>query len=202
MSLANTYARSLDALGPLGAPVDAVGVDDRVARLNKRSIKKESKLRALEMALAMIDLTTLEGADTPGKVNDLCAKARRLHSGCDFDLPHVAAVCVYPTLVAHAKRRLEGTGQLVCAWNDRHRGDDRRRAQEQLAVMRSVQSTLGQGQRMGGAPLPAAGGLVAASSLIDTGFGFGYFQVQHVGATSWYLMGALATNPYQPRGLR
>jgi deoxyribose-phosphate aldolase len=115
MSLATSYSRSLDALGPLGAPVDAVGVADRVARLSKRSIKKESKVAALEMALSMIDLTTLEGADTPGKVNDLCAKARRLHSDLDFELPRVAAVCVYPTLVAHAKRRLEGTSIKVAS---------------------------------------------------------------------------------------
>ncbi len=65
-----------------------------------------------------------------------------------------------------------------------------------------MQATLGQGQHLGGAVLPAASGVVAASSLIDSGFGFGYFQVQHVGATSWYVMGALGTNPYRWNGLR
>ncbi len=97
---------------------------------------------------------------------------------------------------------LEGTGQLVCAWADRRRRGDRDRAQRQLAQMRAVQSTLGTGQRIGGTTLPALSGLVAASSLLDTGFGFGYFQVQHVGATSWYLLGALAGNPYAFQGLR
>ena len=90
----------------------------------------------------------------------------------------------------------------MCAWQDRARRGDRERVSSQLAQLRAVQSTLGQGQHIGGAVLPAASGVVAASSLLDTGFGFGYFQVQHVGATSWYLLGALAGNPYRAGGLR
>ena len=62
----------------------------------------------------MIDLTTLEGADSPGKVRQMCSKARRLHQTMP-DLPQVAAVCVYPTLVAEAKRGVEGTGINVAA---------------------------------------------------------------------------------------
>src|SRR5918992_5712250 len=82
--------------------VDQVGVEERVDRLTKRSIKKESKVLALKLALSMIDLTTLEGADSEGKVRQMCYKAAHLHDALP-DLPHVAAVCVYPTLVRVAR---------------------------------------------------------------------------------------------------
>lgn len=87
--------------------VDEVGVKERVARFQSRSIKKESKIEALRMVLSMIDLTTLEGQDTPGKVGQLCQKAIHLHDAMP-DLPHVAAVCVYPTMVGVAKQALQG----------------------------------------------------------------------------------------------
>src|SRR4026207_657007 len=83
-------------------PVDQVGVEERVARFCTRSIKKDSKVHALKLALSMIDLTTLEGQDTPGKVTQLCRKAVHLHAA-QPDLPHVAAVCVYPTMVGVAR---------------------------------------------------------------------------------------------------
>jgi deoxyribose-phosphate aldolase len=86
-------------------PVDEVGVKERVARFQSRSIKKESKIEALHMVLSMIDLTTLEGQDTPGKVSQLCQKAIHLHDALP-DLPHVAAVCVYPTMVGVARKAL------------------------------------------------------------------------------------------------
>lgn len=89
-------------------PIDKVGVEERVARLNKRSIKKGSKVQALKMALSMMDLTTLEGKDSEGKVIQLCRKARRPHASIP-DLPMVAAVCVYPNMVSVAKKALEGT---------------------------------------------------------------------------------------------
>ena len=92
--------------------VDAVGVEERVARFCKRSIKKESKVTALKLALSMIDLTTLEGQDTPGKVRQLCQKAVHLHDSLP-GLPHVAAVCVYPTMVSVAKQALAGSGIKV-----------------------------------------------------------------------------------------
>lgn len=95
-------------------PVDEVGVRERVARLATRSIKKSSKIDGLKMALSMVDLTTLEGADTPGKVRQLCTKAKHLHAGRD-DLPMVAAVCVYPTMVRVARESLKGTPILVAA---------------------------------------------------------------------------------------
>jgi deoxyribose-phosphate aldolase len=88
--------------------VDQVGAEARAAGLATRSIKRESKLWALDMAIRMIDLTTLEGADTPGKVKALCAKARR-PDPVDPDVPPVAAVCLYPDLIALAKHELEGS---------------------------------------------------------------------------------------------
>lgn len=87
--------------------VDEVGVDERVARFQSRSIKKASKVEALKLVLSMIDLTTLEGQDTPGKVRQLCQKAIHLHDALP-GLPHVAAVCVYPTMVSIAKEALAG----------------------------------------------------------------------------------------------
>ena len=87
------------------ALVDEVGVKERAARFQTRSIKKESKMAALKMVLSMIDLTTLEGQDTPGKVRQLCQKAIHLHDSIP-GLPHVAAVCVYPTMVGVAKKAL------------------------------------------------------------------------------------------------
>lgn len=89
--------------------IDQVGIEERVARLCTRSIKKASKVEALKMVLSMIDLTTLSGQDSPGKVRQLCNKAKHLHDAIP-DLPHVAAVCVYPTMVAIAKKELQGTG--------------------------------------------------------------------------------------------
>jgi deoxyribose-phosphate aldolase len=94
--------------------VDQVGVEERVARLSSRSIKKESKVTALKLALAMMDLTTLEGQDTPGKVRQLCRKAMHLHDALP-DLPHVAAVCVYPTMVAIARAALGDSGIKVAS---------------------------------------------------------------------------------------
>ena len=87
--------------------VDEVGVNERVARFQSRSIKTASKVEALKLILSMIDLTTLEGQDTPGKVRQLCQKAIQLHAAMP-GLPHVAAVCVYPTMVAVAKEALAG----------------------------------------------------------------------------------------------
>jgi deoxyribose-phosphate aldolase len=94
--------------------VDQVGLERRSATLATRSIKKESKLRALDMAISMIDLTTLEGSDTPGKVRSLCAQARRPDPEHP-DVPPVAAVCVYPDLVGTAVSALQGSGVGVAA---------------------------------------------------------------------------------------
>ncbi|MFE9745026.1 deoxyribose-phosphate aldolase [Saccharothrix saharensis] len=89
--------------------VDQVGVEQRAAGLGTRSIKKASKLWAIDTAISMVDLTTLEGADTHGKVRSLAAKARRPDPD-NPDVPQVAAVCVYPDMVETAVRELRGTG--------------------------------------------------------------------------------------------
>jgi deoxyribose-phosphate aldolase len=94
--------------------VDQVGADGRAAALATRSIKTTAKAWALDMAIRMVDLTTLEGADTPGKVRSLCAKARRPDPS-DPSAPPVAAVCVYPDLVPFAVDALSGSGVAVAS---------------------------------------------------------------------------------------
>jgi deoxyribose-phosphate aldolase len=94
--------------------VDQVGVEERTSRFQKRSIKKEAKQQGLHMVLNMIDLTTLEGMDTEGKVKQMCYKAMHPHDALP-NLPTVAAVCVYPSLVGVAKRALKGSGIKVAA---------------------------------------------------------------------------------------
>jgi deoxyribose-phosphate aldolase len=95
-------------------PVDQTGVEERIARFNTRSIKKESKLQGLRLALSMIDLTTLEGKDTAGKVRQMCYKA--MHLADDLpDIPQVAAVCVYPNHVKTAKMALGDSGIKVAS---------------------------------------------------------------------------------------
>ncbi|MEM8548788.1 MAG: deoxyribose-phosphate aldolase, partial [Pseudomonadota bacterium] len=93
--------------------VDSVGIEERASRFQTRSIKTASKREGLLRVLSMIDLTTLEGADTPGKVRQLCAKAMHLHQALP-GLPTVAAVCVYPSLVAVAKEAL-GSADIAVA---------------------------------------------------------------------------------------
>jgi deoxyribose-phosphate aldolase len=94
--------------------VDQVGIEERVARFNTRSIKKGSKVRALKLALNMIDLTTLEGKDTEGKVKQMCYKAMHPHDALP-GLPSTAAVCVYPTMVKTAKDALKGSKVKVAS---------------------------------------------------------------------------------------
>lgn len=85
--------------------IDKVGVEERTARIQSRSIKGEAKLQGMKMTLNMIDLTTLEGKDTPGKVKQMCFKAQHLHESYP-DCPTVAAVCVYPSMVSVARKAL------------------------------------------------------------------------------------------------
>jgi deoxyribose-phosphate aldolase len=94
--------------------VDGVGAEARAAKLATRSIKKSTKMAALDLAISMVDLTTLEGADTPGRVTSLCTKAMR-PSPSDGTVPSVAAVCVYPDLVAHARSVLGPSRVAVAA---------------------------------------------------------------------------------------
>ena len=94
--------------------VDQVGVEERAAALGKRSIKKEAKRAGIRLAVSMLDLTTLEGKDSEGKVRQLCRKAVRPLPE-DPSVPHVAAVCVYPNLVPTAKAALVGSGVRVAS---------------------------------------------------------------------------------------
>jgi deoxyribose-phosphate aldolase len=94
--------------------VDQVGILDRIGRITARSLKKDAKMHGLKMALGMIDLTTLEGADTDKKVIQLCNKAMHLHDA-QPNLPTVAAVCVYPNFVKTAKTALKGSGINVAS---------------------------------------------------------------------------------------
>jgi deoxyribose-phosphate aldolase len=94
--------------------VDQVGTDARVAGLATRSIKRDAKLQALDLAVRMVDLTTLEGADTPGKVRGMCAKALR-PDPADPGVPPVAAVCVYPDLVGICRTELAGSPVAVAS---------------------------------------------------------------------------------------
>ncbi|MEZ0071412.1 deoxyribose-phosphate aldolase [Planotetraspora sp. GP83] len=94
--------------------VDRVGADARAAMLATRSIKTTAKKQAIDLAISMVDLTTLEGADTPGKVRAMCAKAMQ-PDPADPSVPAVAAVCVYPDLVATAVQALKGSGVKVAS---------------------------------------------------------------------------------------
>ncbi len=106
-------AKSLAAADLRVSPVDAVALETRAAELATRSIKREAKRDGLAMAIAMTDLTTLEGRDSPGKVRALCHKA--MHPLPGHAVPAVAAVCVYPDLVAVAKGALAGSGVAVAS---------------------------------------------------------------------------------------
>ncbi len=118
MSQTLALPRSVELPGggslPRVGSVDAVALEARASELAKRSIKRESKVFALELAIRMMDLTTLEGADTPGKVRALSTKAMYPDPG-EPSVPHVAAVCVYPSLVAVARRTLKGSGVKVAS---------------------------------------------------------------------------------------
>ncbi len=106
---ASTPGRTVhDAIAAF-VPVDAVAAEERAASLAKRSLKKDAKVWGLRTIISMIDLTTLEGKDTRGKVFALCRKARQ-PDPADRSIPHVAAVCIYPAMVPYVKTALEGSG--------------------------------------------------------------------------------------------
>ena len=98
----------------LSPTVDKVGVEERVSRFQKRSIKTSAKMDGLKLVLNMIDLTTLEGKDTPGKVRQMCYKANHLHDSFP-GLPSVAAVCVYPSMVKLAKSLVKNSTVKVAS---------------------------------------------------------------------------------------
>jgi deoxyribose-phosphate aldolase len=98
----------INVIMPYNNRIDQVGSSERVNRIFSRSIKTESKIWALYKILSMLDLTTLEGSDSPGKVKQLCYKASHLHDKYP-KLPQVAAICVYPSMVSIANKSLKGT---------------------------------------------------------------------------------------------
>jgi len=108
------FRRSIADALEMDHGVDAVAAEERAASLAKRSLKKDAKVWGLKLAISMIDLTTLEGKDTPGKVHALCQKAMRPEP-LDPEVPHVAAVCVYPTMVPFVKQALKGSAVSVAA---------------------------------------------------------------------------------------
>ena len=112
--LATGFELPLEPRLPRIGSVDAVALEERAGTLAKRSIKRESKLFALDLAVRMMDLTTLEGADTPGKVAALTSKGIR-PDPADATVPSVAAICVYPNLVPTAVERTRGTSVKVAS---------------------------------------------------------------------------------------
>jgi deoxyribose-phosphate aldolase len=113
-ALPTGFELPLESRLPRIGSVDAVALEERSATLAKRSIKREAKLFALDLAVRMMDLTTLEGADTPGKVAALSSKGIR-PDPADLAVPSVAAICVYPNLVPTAVERTRGTSVKVAS---------------------------------------------------------------------------------------
>jgi len=113
-ALPHGFELPLEPRLPRIGSVDQVGVEERAASLSRRSIKRESKLFALDLAVRMMDLTTLEGADTPGKVAALASKAMRPDPS-DLTIPPVAAVCIYPNLIEVARERVGDSGVKVAS---------------------------------------------------------------------------------------
>src|SRR5918995_1642550 len=112
--MATVEALGLEIVDRIGGAVDQVGAEERAASLARRSIKKDSKLWALDLAIRCCDLTTLEGADSPGKIRQLASKAIR-PAPADPSIPSVAALCVYPRLVPYAVPALKGSSVLVAS---------------------------------------------------------------------------------------
>jgi len=109
MELIDGTERSLRSFLDNLSGVDKVGADSRAAMLATRSIKTKSKAKAIDLAISMVDLTTLEGADTPGKVRSLATKAVR-PDPTDASVPHVGAICVYNDMVKIARDQLDAIG--------------------------------------------------------------------------------------------
>ncbi|GIG41185.1 Tat pathway signal sequence domain protein [Cellulomonas phragmiteti] len=163
------------------------------SRLAIRERRYDGALDWAGQALAVTD-------DPSAATSQLPADAGRI-SGVTFSTASLTSTATYNDTPVHPQGVwLEGTAQLATSLLDRDRRGDRQRADWLLGQVRRAQDTLGAGQRLGGAPVD--GGVVAASSLLDSGFGFGYFQVQHVGATAWFLLASNAANPMRWGGVR
>src|ERR671918_1853141 len=112
--MATVEVLPLEIVDRIGGAVDQVGAEERAASLSRRSIKKDSKLWALDLAIRCCDLTTLEGSDSPGKIRQLASKAIRPNPE-DSSIPSVAALCVYPRLVPVAAEALTGSNVKVAS---------------------------------------------------------------------------------------
>jgi deoxyribose-phosphate aldolase len=110
----STETFAFDLVDAIGGSIDQVGAEERAASLARRSIKKESKLWGLNLAIRCCDLTTLEGSDSPGKIRQLASKAMR-PSPSDPSVPHVAALCIYSRLVPAAVEALRGSDVHVAS---------------------------------------------------------------------------------------
>lgn len=132
--------------------------------------------------------------DVAGQPHSQLPRGTKL-SGVTFSSASLTSTASYNEITVNPNGVwCEGSGQLACALQQRAAPRESSTAQSLLSDLTRAQQLLGRGQHVGGVPL-GVGGLVAATSLIDTGFGFGYFQVQHIGATAWYVMAALGHNP-------
>ncbi|UZN03426.1 Tat pathway signal sequence domain protein [Cellulomonas sp. S1-8] len=162
------------------------------SRLAIRERRYDGALDWAATALAVTD----DAADATSQLPD----DARL-SGVTFSSASLTSTAQYNGVTVHPQGVwLEGTAQLATSLLDRDRRGDRQQAESLLQQVRRAQDMLGGGQNLGGNPV--SGGVVAASSLLDSGFGFGYFQVQHVGATSWFLLASTHSNPMRWGGLR
>ncbi|WP_291888306.1 Tat pathway signal sequence domain protein [Cellulomonas sp.] len=156
------------------------------------ALRDKKYARSLDWAGSAL-ATTDEAAQTNSQLPD-----GETLSGVTFSTASLTSTAQYNGITVNPQGVwLEGTGQLATALRDRSRGRDRQSAEALLVQARHAQDVLGVGQHLGGVVVD--GGVVAASSLLDTGFGFGYFQVQHVGATSWFVFGSTGTNPMRLR---
>jgi hypothetical protein len=179
-----------------GTTVNPSPVPEDVQTWAWLALREPRYAKAVDWAASALTVTDVAGAGNSQLPAGVSLR------GVTFSDTSLTSSASYNGRTVHPKGVwLEGTGHLVAAYRDRHGPGDAARAAGLLDQMRTAQRLLGTGQHVGGTALPRAGGVVAASSLIDTGFGFGYFPVQHVGATSWYLMAALGANPYQSGGL-
>jgi len=138
--------------------------------------------------------TALKTTDTAGQPHSQLPAGVSL-TGVTFSSVSLTSTAAYNGITVNPHGVwCEGTAQLACALQQRAGNRENGTARTLLAELGRAQRLVGQGQHVGGAAL-GVGGLVAATSLIDSGFGFGYFQVQHVGATAWYVLAALSHNP-------
>lgn len=165
------------------------------ATWSRLAIRERRYDHALDWAAK--DLAVLDDASAP---TSQLPDGTRV-AGVTFSTASLTSTAKYNDTQVHPQGVwLEGTAQLATSLIDRNRRGDKQQAERLLDQVRHAQDVLGGGQHLGGAEVD--GGVVAASSLLDSGFGFGYFQVQHVGATSWFLLASTGANPMRWDGLR